>query len=152
MKKIVLISTLCLLLDQISKCILEQLLNLNQTKTVIPSFFALTHVRNEGAAWSLFAGRQIFLILISILSVILIYYFFIKNKKINHFDFISYGLLFGGIFGNLWDRILRGYVVDFLDFTIIGYHFPVFNFADICIVIGMFIVIIQVWKDSDNRN
>ena len=64
---------------------------------------------------------------------------------------ISYGLLFGGILGNLIDRIFRGFVIDYLDFTFFNYHFPVFNLADICIVLGVIIVIFTVWK-GDNVN
>lgn len=152
MKKIALISSICLLTDQLSKLILEHLFALNQTTSIIPSFFAFTYVKNEGAAWSILAGNQVFLILISIASIFLLYHFFIKNKKTNMIENISYGLLFGGIFGNLIDRIIRGYVVDFFDFTIFNYHFPVFNIADICIVIGVLLLMIQIWKGETHEN
>ena len=62
---------------------------------------------------------------------------------------LLFGLLFGGIIGNLIDRIFYGYVIDFLDFTIFGYDFPVFNFADICIVSGIFLLIIAICKKED---
>lgn len=145
------ISAFCFLFDQLSKCFLECILYFNQSICVIPSFFSITYVRNEGAAWSILAGRQIFLILISLLALFILYYYFVKEKQLKRIEQCSYGLLFGGIFGNLLDRIVRGYVVDFFDFTIIGYHFPVFNIADICIVIGVLFVIISLWKEEQKH-
>lgn len=145
-KKIVIISVVCFLIDQIFKSLLDRIFYLGQTITIIPSFFSLTYVRNDGAAWSLLAGNQIFLIVISILAIFALYYFFIKGKELNILEAISYGLLYGGIFGNLIDRIFRGYVIDFFDFTLSNYHFPVFNIADICIVIGVLFVILSLWK------
>lgn len=63
---------------------------------------------------------------------------------------IIYGILLGGIIGNLIDRIIYGYVIDYLNFNIFGYNFPVFNFADICIVISIFIIIIEILKGDKN--
>lgn len=154
-KKIVFISSVYLIIDQMSKALLERFLELNQSIEIIPSFFSITYVRNEGAAWSLFSGNQVFLIIMSFLALYVIYVYFIKNKSLNTLELWSYGFLLGGIFGNLIDRVIRGYVIDFLDFTIFNYHFPVFNIADIGIVIGVFLTIISLWKgekDGNNRS
>jgi len=150
-KKILIISVVCFLIDQLFKSLLDKIFYLGQTITIIPSFFSITYVRNEGAAWSLLAGNQIFLIIISILAVFALYFFFIKEKNLNILEIISYGLLYGGIFGNLIDRMFRGYVIDFFDFTLFGYHFPVFNIADICIVIGVFFVVLSLWKGEKHE-
>lgn len=148
-KKLIFVSLICLFLDQLMKSLLHKFLYVNQTIEILP-FFSITYVRNEGAAWSLFTGRQFLLILMSFIALILLYYYFVKNKKINSFEQMSYGILFGGILGNLMDRIIRGYVIDFFDFKIGSYAFPVFNFADICIVIGIFFVILFLWKEEKN--
>lgn len=146
----ILVSSFCLLLDQLIKCIIDKMLYLHQTLPIVSSFFSITYVKNEGAAWSLFAGRKILLIIISLLAIFALYYYFVKGKQLKIVERVSYGLLFGGILGNLLDRIARGYVIDFLEFTIFGYHFPIFNIADICIVIGIFFIIIYLWK-GDNK-
>lgn len=151
-KKIVFISAVCLIVDQLSKALLEHFLELNQSIDIVPSFFSITYVRNEGAAWSLFSGNQVFLILMSFIALYIIYTYFIKNKFLNTLELWSYGLLLGGIFGNLIDRVFRGFVTDFFDFTIFNYHFPVFNIADIGIVIGVFLTIISLWKGDRNEN
>lgn len=88
----------------------------------------------------------------SLLALYIIYTYFIKNKILNQLELWSYGFLLGGIFGTLIDRVLRGYVTDFLDFTIFNYQFPVFNIADICIVFGVFLTIISIWKGEKNGN
>lgn len=146
------VSALCLFFDQFSKCLVKKLLYLNQTISIIPSFFSITYVKNEGAAWSLFSGRQFLLIFISLFALFALYYYFMKGKKLYPLEIISYGLLFGGIFGNLLDRIIRGHVIDFLEFTIFHYHFPVFNIADICIVIGVLFTILFLWKEERHAN
>lgn len=151
-KKIVFISAVCLIIDQLSKALLEHFLELNQSIDIVPSFFSITYVRNEGAAWSLFSGNQVFLIIMSFIALYIIYAYFIKNKLLNTLELWSYGLLLGGIFGNLIDRVFSGFVTDFLDFTIFNYHFPVFNIADIGIVIGVLLTIISLWKGDTNGN
>ena len=148
MKKIFLYSLLWLLLDQGSKIVVKSLIELGESVAVIPTFFQLTYVRNTGAAWSIFEGSRVFLILVSFVAIMLIYWFLVKDKKIEKIEEIGYGILLGGILGNLIDRIFLGYVIDFIHFRIINYNFPVFNVADIGIVIGMFIVIFIMLKED----
>ena len=79
----------------------------------------------------------------------MVYYFLLKNKKFDWFNIIFYSLLIGGILGNLFDRIIYGYVIDYLDFYIFGYNFPIFNVADICIVISVIMIIIDtLWRGN----
>ena len=89
------------------------------------------------------SGDKWLLIVIAFIAIGLIYKTFIENKKIDMFNTVIYSLLLGGIIGNLLDRITYGYVIDYLEFIIFKYHYPIFNFADICIVIAVFCIIIK---------
>lgn len=150
-KKVIwIISFICIIIDQIIKFIINNNINLYDQNTIIDNFFNLTNVRNYGAAWSILTGSRIMLIIVTILIMIGLYYFFIRKEKLKKYEKVIYGFLYGGIIGNLIDRIFRGYVIDYLEFYIFGYNFPVFNLADILIVISMFFIIISVIKgDKD---
>lgn len=150
-KKVIwIISFICIIFDQIIKFIINNNINLYDQNTIIDNFFNLTNVRNYGAAWSILTGSRIMLIIVTILIIIGLYYFFIRKEKLKKYEKVIYGFLYGGIIGNLIDRIFRGYVIDYLEFYIFGYNFPVFNLADILIVISMFFIIISVIKgDKD---
>jgi len=124
---------------------------LNKSIILINNFFNLTYVTNSGAAWSIFNGNRFFLIMVAIISIIIIYMFFIKNKNLKKIEIITYGLLFGGIFGNLIDRLIFGYVIDYLDFCIFNYDFPIFNIADICIVVSVFLIILDIFRGEKNE-
>lgn len=148
MKKIISISMICLLLDQVFKIIVTNTLTLNNSYTIINNFFNISLVHNDGAAWSILSGNRILLIIISLLSLFIIYFLFIKNKQLKSIEIIIYGMLIGGILGNLLDRILYGYVIDFLDFKVFNYNYPVFNIADCCIVIAAILLVIDVVKEG----
>lgn len=150
-KKISLISFGCLLLDQITKLLIITKMNLNDSISIIKSFFSITYVRNYGAAWSILEGNTFFLILIAILAIAFIYIYFIKNKHLSILEIIIYGMLIGGILGNLVDRLIYNYVIDFLDFNILGYKFPVFNIADILIVVSTSLMILMIIRESDKN-
>ena len=144
-KKIQSIIFLSLILDQISKIVINTNLKENESIKILGSFFKLTNVFNEGAAFSLFDGSKVFLIIVSIISILFLLYMMkdFKESKLNN---IAFGFIFGGILGNLIDRLFLGYVRDFLDFNIFGFHYPVFNLADSFIVIGVIILIIDLIK------
>lgn len=155
MKRIFSISIICLIMDQLFKYIVVSTIELYHGITIIPNFFSIFHIRNTGAAWSILEGNRILLILLSIFALLVIYIFFIRKKELDKFEMVCYGILVGGILGNLWDRIIFGYVVDYLKFDIFNYHFPIFNFADICIVISviiMFILLLRGEKKDDARD
>lgn len=155
MKKILPISLLLIVIDQIVKILVINKMALQQSIIVINNFFNITYVRNTGAAWSILSGNVLLLIMISVLALVAIYYYLIKDKDLNKIDIVSYSMLIGGIIGNLIDRIVHGYVIDYLDFKIFNYNFPIFNIADTLIVISIIIIgislIVGEYREQ-NRN
>ena len=146
--KILLLSSLFFIIDFITKLVVDFKLELMSSIKIINKFFYLTKVYNYGASWSFLSGYQFILIIITILMLVILY-FYQKKFKENKRNMLAFSLLYGGIFGNLINRVFFGYVIDFLDFKIFSYDFPVFNFADICIVMGIFLIIIAIWKKED---
>lgn len=147
-KKIFFVAILSLFIDQLSKILVSTFLQANAQFSIIPHFFSLHFIENYGAAWSIFSGKGELLIAISFLALLIIYRY-IYNFKNNKRNNLAFGFIIGGISGNLIDRIFLGYVRDFLSFTFFGYHYPVFNFADSFIVIGVFLLIFAIWKGED---
>ena len=141
LKTLLLTLFLSVLLDQIIKIVVSYNMGINDTISIINNFFSITYVTNIGAAWSILSGGRILLILLAILAINLIYFMFIYKKEVDKKNQIFYGLLLGGIIGNLVDRIVFGYVIDYLDFNIFGYNFPVFNLADILITLSVIFII-----------
>lgn len=149
--KIILIAVISVILDQIVKYLIISKCTLYKKNPVIDGFFNITYVQNRGAAWGILNNNIILLVVITVLALGLICSFIFKESNIKKLDIILYGMLLGGIIGNFIDRIFRGYVIDFLDFIIFGYDFPVFNIADMLIVISVGIMIITYWR-SRNEN
>lgn len=148
-KKIYIISLIVFIIDQITKSIISTYIKLNDSIQIIKDFFYIRYINNKGASWGILENNTILLIILSIIAIIIIfrYSYSFKTTKLNTYGF---GLLLGGILGNLSDRLIFGYVKDFLDFIIFKYDFPVFNIADICIVIGVALLIISILKGEDN--
>ena len=151
-RKILTIAMVTLVVDQITKSILGNLIKLGTTKQIIKNFFYITTVHNDGAAWGIFSNQSIVIIIGTIISFFIIYKF-IYGFKQNTRNNIAFGLVLGGLAGNLCDRLFLSYVRDFLDFIIFKYDFPVFNIADVAIVIGIILLIIAIIKGEDvNEN
>lgn len=152
LKKLGLLTCLFIFLDQISKGLINIFMDLGQTITMIPNFFNITYVHNTGAAFSILTGNRYLFIIIAFIALNLIYHFFIKGKELNNYEVVIYALLISGIIGNLVDRILYGYVMDFLSFTIFGYSFAIFNLADTFIVIAIITLIWMSWRNEKWKN
>lgn len=151
MKKFILIlSTLLMFIDQLIKYFVIHNLELYKSIKLIPNFFYITFVKNDGAAFSILRGNRWLLIAIGIIALMFMIKLIIMDKKITKLDVVSYSLVIGGILGNLVDRVLYGSVIDYLDFYLFGYNAPVFNFADSCIVIGAKIIICVLIKEGNN--
>ena len=108
--------------------------------------FRLDFVKNYGAAFNIFSGNRIFLSFISIIISILLIYLILRKNLSNYYENYSYAFILGGTIGNGIDRILNGYVIDFINLNII--NFPVFNIADISINVGFIIIIFKIFKNN----
>ena len=133
-------------LDQYTKSIILNYFELYESKTIIDSFFSLTYVQNFGAGFSIMQNaRTTFLIITPICLIGFIYLFIKSNDKLSKTALL---LMISGTIGNFIDRIVRIYVVDFLDFIIFGWDFPIFNVADIFLTIGVCLYIIALIKEE----
>lgn len=150
MKKVYIIALISLIIDQIVKILVSNYLILGQTIKIINNFFYLTYVQNTGAAFSILIGYRYILIIITLIFLYYLYKYTKKQTNPNKLAILSHGLLLGGIIGNLIDRIIYGYVIDYLDFMIFNYNFPIFNLADTFIVIGCIILVINSYAKGEN--
>ena len=142
-KKVIILSIVVLMIDIISKFIIKTNLNLYESIKIIPNFFNITYVMNDGAAFSILRGNQILLSILGIFIIIFLGYY-INKDKLNNYKVIYYSLLIGGILGNILDRLIYNGVIDFLDFKIFNYDYPIFNLADSFIVISVILIIIEI--------
>ena len=138
-----------ILLDQLTKIVIQNLFFLGQSIAVIPGFFNLTYVRNPGAAFGFLASGNPafvipFFILISIVVVVGIVYYFRKSDPTQRLHRWGLAIILGGAIGNLIDRVVYQSVVDFLDFYGGHYHWPAFNVADSAITIGVGLIIMDM--------
>ena len=133
-------------LDQLTKALIVRSITLQGSRSVIPGFFNLTHVRNRGAIFGFFSHSDsrilyIFLTLVSVAALGLVIYYFFKTPVSERLMKISLSLILAGALGNLIDRLFRGHVIDFLDFYVKDWHWPSFNVADSCITVGASLLI-----------
>ena len=137
-------SILMVVLDQLFKWLAKIFLYdlPGRTHPVIKDVFHLTYIENRGAAFGLFDGKGIFLILLTSAIIAGCVLLLLLEKIKSPFLMWSIGLVIGGGIGNLIDRLFRHYVIDYLDFRLI--NFAVFNFADCCVVIGTIMVLVFV--------
>ena len=138
-KKTYLLALLFFVIDLITKQVIIRIIDLHESIKVIPKFFYLTYVKNTGAAFSILKDQQILIMLITVIALFMINKL-LNNEKINKVELISYSMITGGILGNLFDRVVYGYVIDFFDFRFGSYHYPVFNMADSFIVVGAIVL------------
>jgi signal peptidase II len=146
---LIIITPLTVILDQVTKIFAENNLVIGFRESVIDGFFYFTLVYNRGAAWSILSGNRWFLVMVSFVATIgFIFYYFKRLNNSKMILLLSLSLIIGGTFGNLIDRTLYGQVIDFLDFIIFSYNYPVFNLADTFLVIGMGLLIIAVYFED----
>jgi len=143
-----LIAALVVFLDALTKWMVRSRIAFEQNITVIPGFFNLTHLQNTGAAFSMFAdgGRRtaLALIVFSCIAVVVLVYLLWRSGGVLNTTTASLALIAGGAAGNLWERILRGGVTDFLDLYIGRQHWPPFNVADSAICVGAVVLLYTI--------
>jgi len=144
-----LIALVVVLLDRWTKHIVAKRISLYSHIQVIPGFFSLTHTENTGAAFSLFADsnahwKTAMLIVFSMVALLVVSVLLWRNHHAHVATGIGLSLIMGGAVGNLWDRLARGRVVDFLLFYVKRYQWPVFNLADSAIVVGAGLLVLEI--------
>ena len=135
-------------LDQATKAVVERSVPLFESIVVVPGLFRITHLKNTGAAFGLFAGqastfRTLFFAVITIGALLLILTIFRNVKDNRILTPLSLGMIMAGALGNLVDRIRWGYVIDFLDVYWKHHHWPAFNIADAAITVGIVLVLVE---------
>jgi signal peptidase II len=133
-------------IDQFTKFLTVKYLMPVHSVTIINNFFELTYVENRGAAFGFLQGAKWLFVIIAIVILIVGAVYYSRLVKENGSKFIRYALILigAGAIGNVIDRLFRSFVVDMLNFNILGYDFPVFNFADICVCVGAAVFAIAV--------
>lgn len=141
-----------ILLDQLSKNFIVNHFALGESKEIISNFFNITSHRNRGAAWGILQDSRLFFIVVTIIFMaILSYYLFKQKEKLTNIDKFTFSLIYAGAIGNFIDRLTRHEVVDFLDFRIFGYDFPIFNLADCFICVGVFFLMLKIYNEEDKN-
>lgn len=153
MKRNTYLIILLIAVDQIIKILICNTIAVSNETIILLPHVALNYVENTGAAWGMFSER-ILLIFIDIIVIFVILKALLNKKyEFNNNAKLGMSLILAGGVGNLIDRIFRGYVVDYIDITRL-FDYPIFNFADICIVVGVILVItviiVNTVKDQEN--
>lgn len=139
-------------IDQILKTCVRVFIPLHDRIEIIPGFFDLTYYQNRGAGFSILQGQMTFFYIVTIVALCFLGYLYYTTNKAHKFEIFCILLMVGGTIGNFIDRLRFQYVVDFLSFDIFGYAFPVFNFADICLTVGVFLyLILYLWEMKNGR-
>ncbi|HEX4606124.1 MAG TPA: signal peptidase II [Candidatus Angelobacter sp.] len=146
----IMIASLILLCDRMTKALVAQKITLHDSVDVIPGMFRLTHVQNQGAAFGLFAEspfewKVAMLVMFSLAALAVVSALLWKNGNALNATAIALSLVFGGALGNLWDRVTSGRVIDFLDFYVGNHHWPAFNIADSAIVVGALLLLSEIF-------
>jgi signal peptidase II len=148
------ISAIVLLLDQWTKHLASSSLEL-YVPNKVTAFFNLTLMHNKGIAFSILADesgwQRYFLAVVAIMIVIWLFYWLYKNNYSQKLQNVALVFVVGGAIGNIWDRVLLGYVVDFIELHYQGYFWPAFNVADSAICFGAFLLIIDAFKNKENQ-
>ena len=137
------------ILDQISKIVIRNNMDLNESMTVIKNFFYISYVENTGAAWSMFQGARWFFVSITVIMIIIMFRYIYKIKNRSFRTAASF--IIGGGLGNLLDRVLTGRVVDFIDLNFWNYDFPVFNISDSFVTVGTILLGIYIIRHEGSK-
>lgn len=145
------IALIIILIDQLTKWIVVKSMELGESIIVIDNFFYLTSHRNRGAAWGILQGQMVFFYIVTIIVILGVIYYMQKYARNDILLAIGLSFVLGGAFGNFIDRVFRQEVVDFFDFYIFNYNFPIFNVADSALTVGVVFVIIATILDERKK-
>jgi signal peptidase II len=149
------VAILAILVDQLSKILVESRMRLGQSISVMGDFFRLTLIKNAGGAFGIFLGGGWFYLLASAVAVVMIFFYLRRLSKQLFLPRISLAMILGGALGNLIDRLRCGVVTDFLDFGIGDVRWPVFNMADAFVTVGVLLFLFSMFPskrgDPDHR-
>lgn len=145
----IILGVILLVVDIISKYFISRYLVLGSSIIIVKNFINITYVRNTGAAWSILSNNTLLVSIISGIIICLICLYIYRNKPKYKLEKVAYSFIVAGALGNFIDRIVHGYVVDFIDVMIFKYDYPIFNLADVFIVLGVIMLVIHTWRCSD---
>lgn len=154
-RTLALVSSVILVLDQITKLYVDANFRLHESIPVIDGLFNLTYVRNKGAAFGIFADSAVripFFITVSIIAMLGILWYLSRLRNDQRLAVFSLSLVFAGAVGNLIDRIRLGEVIDFLDVYWQTHHWPAFNVADSAITVGVTLLFIDMWREDRKKS
>ena len=140
----ILLIIVLLLIDRISKLLVNGI-----NVKIIDKFLYFHYAENTGIAFSMFRDNNLLIILLTIFIIGCIIFYVIRNKPKKKIHIIGYSLLLAGAIGNFLDRIIYGYVIDFIDVYIFGYDYPIFNLADSFIVVGIILLLLGGRYDNN---
>jgi signal peptidase II len=152
---LILLSVAVVILDRVTKWLVVKHIELGDAVTVIPHVFRISHVENQGAAFSLFnnsgspARVRWMLLVFSLVAAIIVFVLLIKLGRRITASSLALALILGGALGNAYDRWRFGYVIDFLEVHIVHYHWPDFNIADSSIVIGGLLLLLDALRSQE---
>jgi signal peptidase II len=138
-------------LDQVTKTLVDRLLELHESRSILPGLVSLTYVRNRGAAFGIFSDADVpyqaaLFSVISLLALLAIAVYALRLPSRDRLPQTALALVMGGALGNLIDRSLHGYVIDFVDVYYRHHHWPAFNVADSCISIGVCLLLLDIMR------
>lgn len=142
--KVLSLSSFVVIVDRLTKYLVCRNFFEGQSVRVVPGLFHVTLVLNSGAAFGIFKGRSIFFVVLTAVIIVFICFYVWRGQCKDLLMLTALSLILGGAVGNLIDRVVFGYVIDFLDFRI----WPVFNIADASITIGAFILALRLIFDK----
>ena len=151
-----LVAVLVIVADRLSKLWIIAHIKIGHAIVVIPRVFRLTHVLNTGAAFNMFEGARspgtvrTILIGVGVVEIVVVLGFLWRTGRRLSTTTIAFALILGGALGNLYDRIHLHHVIDFLEVHIVHYHWPDFNIADSCIVIGACLLMLETLRPQSN--
>jgi len=145
------LSAAVLALDRLTKWIIETRVSAFDVHTVIPGFFDIVHSENRGVAFGIFNDtpsdwRRLALIVFALAAVVVVAALLWKASRFDRCTAAGLALILGGAAGNLFDRIVWGRVTDFLEFYIHNLHWPTFNVADSCVVVGSVLLLLDLLR------